>query len=169
MKSVFALWVCMALCVISVVYVLFLKSDKIGYVDADKVYNEYALAKIEKDKFDKKMNDWQVNLDTLDKEITELILQKEKNPELTSSIDIQINRKREEFLRYKQGVEENVRKEQAQLVSKLSGGIKAALQTYGKDNGFKIILIANHAGVIAYAEDGVDVTASFIQSLNASK
>jgi outer membrane protein len=40
------------------------------------------------------------------------------------------------------------------------------MATYGKQHNYKIILIANQSGTIAYAREGLDITPEVIEGLN---
>ncbi|EFK56009.1 OmpH family outer membrane protein [Sphingobacterium spiritivorum] len=168
MKSVFALWVCMALCVISVVYVLFLKSDKIGYIESTRIFQEYKGAKVEREKLEEKTKEFKSKLDTLNQEVREAIIRYDGQSAVKKDNQSEqiIQLKQRQLEEYRRMIQENIQSEEANAMNKIAAELNVFLKDYGKRNNYKFIFIANPSGTIAYAEEGTDLTEDVLKELN---
>lgn len=163
-----------AVVIIALVFLLFMhvfKSDKIAYVDSAKLLNEFKGSQKAKKAFDEKAKVWQNNIDTLTAGIQESIKKYEKElatlsvkeQNLTKQI---IANQQKELADYQQAIQQNAQEENGKLTQDVISQINAFLLKYGKAHNYKMILIANQSGTIAYAREGLDITSEVIEELN---
>lgn len=150
------------------------RKDEIVYVDTAKLFQEYSEAVKVNKKLGDEANKYEGNIDTLMQEIQGVLKDYEKNgSRLDAAARIKqerlINEKQVELQRYQAVVKEKLEKQRQQEFSAVVNTINGFLKEYGKRKGYRMILIANPAGTIAYAKDGTDITDDVVEELNAKK
>jgi len=159
---------------LSVLFLLFdhfFKNDNIAYVDSGRILSEYKASVDAKKVFQSKAKVWQANIDTLTNQVKSSIQKYEKSiatlsqkeQELTKQI---IQSKQKQLDDYQHAIQDNAKDEDGKLTQNVVSQINAFLLKYGKKHNYKMILIANQSGTIAYARDGLDITAQVIEDLN---
>lgn len=148
-----------------------LKDDKIAYVDSAKILNDYKGSAEAKKAYDSKAQVWQANIDTLTSEIKAAIGKYEKSLATMTKKEQELSKqliqtKQRQLADYQRGIEENAKQEDTKLTQNVVAQINAYLTKYGKEHNYKLILIANQSGTIAYAREGLDITTDVIEGLN---
>ncbi|WP_407428913.1 OmpH family outer membrane protein [Arcticibacter sp.] len=161
---------------LSVAVVVFLvllvsNDDKIAYVESAKLLNEYKGAEVARKEFDKKAAEWKGNIDTLESDVRDAMKKYEKELSQMTTRERKINQelintKRAQLVNYQRAISENAKQENVKVMQKVLSTVNSFLLDYGKKNGYKMILIANESGSIAYAREGLDVTAGVLDELN---
>ncbi len=149
----------------------FFRNEKIAYVDSARILNEYKGSAEAKKAFQSKAKVWQANIDTLTNEVKYAIQKYEKSiatlspkeQELTKQL-IQVKQK--QLSDYQHAIQENAKEEDGKLTQGIVSEINTFLTKYGKKHNYKMILIANQSGTIAYAREGLDITSSVIEDIN---
>lgn len=149
----------------------FFKNEKIAYVDSGRILNEYKGSAEAKKAFQSKATVWQANIDTLTNGVKYAIQKYEKSiatmspkeQDLTKQL---IQSKQKQLSEYQRAIQDNAKQEDGKLTQSIVGQINAFLLKYGKAHNYKLILIANQSGTIAYARDGLDITAAVIEDIN---
>nr|WP_199156311.1 OmpH family outer membrane protein [Pedobacter sp. ASV2] len=149
----------------------FWKSDKIAYVDSSKILSEFKGAEEAKKSFGTKAKTWQSNIDSLTTEVQNSIKKYEKDLATMSSKEQNLSKqllgnKQKQLGDYQNAIRENAKQEDAKLTQDVVAKINAYLTKYGEQKNYKIILIANQSGTIAYAEKELDITKDVIDGLN---
>lgn len=152
-------------------YIFILKNDKIAYVDSGKIMNEYKGAIQAKKAYDTKTKDWQSNIDTLTMDLQNSIRKHERDLSKMSAKENELSKqllsnKQKQLTDYQKAIGENAAQEDAKHYKEIVSEINAFLLKYGKDHNYKMILIANQSGTIAYARDGLDITVQVLEELN---
>jgi len=171
----YSIWIYRAVITISVLFLLFnyfFKNDKIAYVDSGRILNEYKGSAEAKKAFQSKAKVWQTNIDTLTNEVKYSIQKYEKSiatlspkeQELTKQL---IQTKQKQLNDYQHATQDNAKEEDGKLTQGIVTQINAFLLKYGKKHNYKMILIANQSGTIAYASDGLDITSDVIEEINS--
>jgi outer membrane protein len=150
---------------------IFFKNDKIAYVDSARILNEYKGSAEAKKAFQSKASVWQANIDTLTNEVKYSIQKYEKSiatlsakeQELTKQL---IQSKQKQLADYQRGIQSNAKEEEGKLTQGVVVQINSFLTKYGKQHNYKLILIANQSGTIAYAREGLDITTTVIEEMN---
>ncbi|WP_324760199.1 OmpH/Skp family outer membrane protein [Sphingobacterium thalpophilum] len=153
------------------VWNLFSEREEIVYVDTAKLFQKYSEAVKVNKKLEEETKKYEGNIDTLMQEIQTAL----KNYELSGSkLDAAgrakqerlITEKQSDLQRYQSAVKEKLEKQRQQEFSGVVNTINGFLKEYGKRKGYRMILIANPAGTIAYAKEGTDITDDIIEELN---
>lgn len=149
----------------------FFRSDKIAYVDSVKLLNEYKGASAARKDFEIKARAWQSNIDTLSSDVQKSIRKYEKEMAGMSPREQQmakqlIDTKQQQLANYQRSIQDNARQEEAKLNQGIVSQINNFLSSYGKKHNYKLILIANQTGNIAYAMEGLDITGEIVEELN---
>jgi outer membrane protein len=149
-------------------FLFFFKRDKLAYVESSRLLNEYKAMVDARKAFDVKSNQWQMNIDTLTKEVQQAIFKFEKEAgsegEKKKARE-EINIKQKQLRDYQQAVQQNAQQEEARISTQVLTEVNTFLMTYGKEHGYKMILVANN-GNIAYADKDLDITSEIIVLLN---
>src|ERR1700754_1152349 len=166
---IYHLSIACAVCFLLFVY--FFKNDKIAYVDSAKIFNEYKASMEAKKAFQLKAKTWETNIDTLTNDVKRSIQKYEKSiatmsPKEQDLAKQLIQVKQKQLADYQRGIQDNAKQEDAKLTQAVVAQINSFLTTYGKAHNYKLILIANQSGTIAYAREGMDITANVIEELN---
>lgn len=140
-------------------------------MDSTKIFNEYKGAAEAKKAFQTKAKVWQSNIDTLTNEVKVSIQKYEKSlatmpPKEQELAKQLIQVKQKQLSDYQRGIQDNAKQEDGKLTQTVVAQINAFLTKYGKDHNYKMILIANQSGTIAYAREGLDITSTVIEELN---
>jgi outer membrane protein len=148
-----------------------LKDDKIAYVDSVKILNDYKGSAEARKAYESKGKVWQANIDTLTGEVKTAIQKYEKSLATLSKKEQDLSKqlirdKQRQLADYQRGIQENAKQEDGKLTQNVVAQINAYMATYGKQHNYKIILIANQSGTIAYAREGLDITPEVIEGLN---
>lgn len=150
---------------------LYFKNDKIAYVDSAKILNDYKGSAEAKKAYESKAKVWQANIDTLTSEVKTAIRKYEKSIATMSKKEQELSKqliqtKQRQLADYQHGIQANAKQEDGKLTQSIVAQINAYLAKYGKEHNYKLILIANQSGTIAYAREGLDITPDIIEGLN---
>ncbi|RKO70782.1 OmpH family outer membrane protein [Sphingobacterium puteale] len=150
------------------------KKDEIVYVDTAKLFQEYSEAVKVNKKLENEAKKYEGNIDTLMQEIQGALKDYEKNggkldAASRSKQERLINEKQADLQRYQAVVKDKLEKQRQTDFSGVVNTINGFLKEYGKRKGYRMILIANPAGTIAYAKDGTDITGDIVKELNSKK
>ncbi|MEN0052352.1 MAG: OmpH family outer membrane protein [Mucilaginibacter sp.] len=163
--------IAVACVVLFLLFSYFFSNEKIAYVDSAKIFNDYKGSLEAKKAFQAKAKVWQDNMDTLTNEVKSSIQKYEKtlatmSPKEQALAKQLIQVKQKQLGDYQRGIQDNAKQEDGKLTQSVVAQINAFLVTYGKKHNYKMILIANQSGSIAYARDGLDITSAVLEELN---
>lgn len=156
--------------VFSLVYTLS-GTQKIVYVDAQKLVNGYKGMQDARKEFELKSNAWKTNLDTLRSEAEVKIKEYEQSAAKLSAkeralMEELIETKQQQFMNYQQVVAEKVKAADQELTSKVLSKVNDYIKKYGNEKGYSIILAATQYGNIAYGDAPMDITEDVLEGLN---
>jgi outer membrane protein len=161
----------LTLAVLFLLFSYFFKNDRYAYVDSGKILNDYKGSAEAKKAYQSKAKVWQANIDTLTGEVQTAIKNYEKSLATLSKKEQELSKqliqaKQRQLADYQRGIQNNAKEEDGKLTQSIVAQINAYLTQYGKQHNYKMILIANQSGTIAYAREGLDITAEVLQGLN---
>lgn len=159
-----------ALLLIICIYYFFFSSGKIAYVDSAKLLNGYNAMVAARGEFEKKKKVWDSNIDSLTNEVKNAIAGYEKSNALGTDKEKQlskelINTRQKQLQDYQNAIRQNASQEEQRLTQSVLTTINTFLSRYGKNKGYKLILVAAN-GNIAYADPGLDITDKVVEQLN---
>ncbi|KIA95263.1 hypothetical protein OC25_07930 [Pedobacter kyungheensis] len=157
--------------IILCIYMFFLQKDEIAYVDSSKIIAEFKGAEEAKKAFEQKTKSWKLNIDSLTTEVQNSIKKYEKDLATMPVKEQQLSKqlldsKQKQLLDYQNAIRQKAQQEDGKLSQNVVAQINAYLVKYGKSHQYKLILIANQSGTIAYAREGLDITKDVIEGLN---
>ncbi|WP_083322157.1 OmpH family outer membrane protein [Hymenobacter lapidarius] len=129
------------------------KSQLSSYIRPNYLFAGYNGARLRQQVMLNKREVWQSNLDSL-------------TDEMTSLPDNQAKAKRQEFLQYRQAIEQKIQVEEARINQEILAEINLYIKQYGKNKGYDFILGATENGNIVYAAEGKDITEDVLNGLN---
>lgn len=158
---------------LALVSYLFLKSDSpsIGYVYNDLLFSEYNGVKDSRDEYQRTVNGWQAQLDSLESEIQKTInvyrsefeQLSEKERQLKSQI---IKEKQEQFYALQKSIEEKKQAHDTKVSNAILKQIDSYIQDYGKGSDYDFIIGVTDAGNLLYANEQKNLTETVINGLN---
>jgi len=160
-----------SLSIIALFYLHFSASPQLAYVDSTKVLANYEGMKQAQKEFQAKAVTWQANVDTLGKELQESLSDHEKNLASMSKKEQELSTellrtKQQQLRQYQQAISQQAQEEEIQATQVVLEEVNAYLRSFGKEQGYKIILAATDAGNIAYADEALDITDEVLEGLN---
>ena len=154
-------------------YLHFASSEKLAYVDSVKLLNNYQGMQEARKAYQKEMTIWQANIDTLSKDVqaalqkhqAELSKMNDKERKLSEEL---VRTKQQQLVQYQKAIQEKATLEDRKMTQSVVTQVNKFISEYGTSHRYKVILVANESGNIAYAEEGMDVTEKVLQGLNES-
>lgn len=144
---------------------------KIGYVNNQRLFAEYNAVKEGHQTFQKKMDTWQGNIDTLKNALDkDYQVFKSKMPSLSSaemeSQKAALMKRKEELVNYKEAIEKQADEEEAKINQAIINQVNDFLKEYGEANGYDYILGVTDNGSVLYAKEGEDLTKEILKGLD---
>jgi outer membrane protein len=170
-KTFVALLSLLFICCFLVVYFFaYAGNGKIVYVDSGKLLSGYKGMIDARKEFDKKSSAWKSNIDTLTKEVQDAIKAYSKNLALGTQKEKDLSKelistKQKELINYQTAIKQNAAQEEQRLNQDVLNTINTFLLKYGKQQGYKMILVAAN-GDIAYADPSMEITDKVVDELN---
>ncbi|WP_139926240.1 OmpH family outer membrane protein [Hymenobacter sp. DG01] len=128
----------------------------VRYINPTKLMQGYQGAIVKRAAFTAKAKTWQLNLDSLTKELSAL------PPSATQARKA----KEQQYLQYREALQQQAAAEQQKLDKEVLDEVNAYIKQYGKEKGYDFILGATDNGNIVYAAEGTDVTEEVLKGLN---
>jgi len=163
-----------ALCLINLLLFFFFKpsATKVVYIDTTILMTKYKKIIDVKQKLNDESAEWQTNIQTLEKELTELNTQmveqgaswsKDKLAETQKKIE----KKQEDYYRYRRAIEEKTSKREQELLQPVIDEINIMIEDYGKAKHYDMILGTLSGGNVLYGNKSCDVTDEFLDYANS--
>ncbi len=123
------------------------------YVKPSTLFSGYHGATLKQQAFLTQAKTWQANLDSLTTEMAVLP-------------PAQAKAKQQQFLQYRQAIQQKAQAEEARVNQEILAEINAYIKQYGKEKGYDFIFGATENGNIVYAAEGKDITDEVLTGLN---
>lgn len=141
------------------------KSTKIGFIQMEKVFNEFDMKKEYQKKLEFSMKERKKILDSLNLELKLLAGNIQKsNPDRATIEDFE--RRREFFYQKQQLFDEDNAALASQYDKEVIGQLKQYVSDYGKDKDYSYILGSNNDGFLMYGKETEDITAEVVSFIN---
>lgn len=143
----------------------------IAYVNNERILAGYKGLVETKAMYDKKMGNWQANLDTLSKEFkSDISVYQQQSGKMTSKEralkEEILRRKEQDLVNYKSALEQKAREEEAEMTAGVINQINSFIVEYGKGKGYDYIFGVTDTGNILFAKEGDDITEDVLAYLN---
>lgn len=169
-----ALWQCCSIAVLQLCSYAVVRAEvKIGYIDSNRILDEYKGRDELKRKLDKKLADWQEEavkkkqkIENLIKEFESqsLMLSDEARARKRGEIE-KVQAEYEDYIQKVWGPEGLAKKQNEEIMKPFIEKVNLILQKIGKDKEYTIILDAATSGIV-YVQEGMDLTDEVIAELN---
>lgn len=155
-------------------YFLYLKPKKIGYIETNRVLDDYVEAKKANEALQIKKASLQNQLDSLVTDWQSLLSEYEVNRSRLSKREIkehesQLVLKQKQVNDFQKSIQIKIEEEDRIITKTIFNQINDYVQKYGKENNYQYILGANGSGSIVYADEMENVTDLIVQGLNNKK
>jgi outer membrane protein len=149
---------------------------KIGFINVEEIFKNYAGTKDAQAKFDKEVAKWEQDASTRQKEIKDIKDQLEKQSLLLSSerkaeLEAKLKQKMveyQDFLQTKFGQKGEVLSKNEELTKPIIEKINKIIEKIAKDEGYDFIFDARAGGLI-YGKPAFDLTERVLNLLNKEK
>jgi len=146
---------------------------KIGYIDSERIFNEYAATKEAQEQFDRDVEAWRKQAEKTEKDLQKMREELESQRLLLSEKALQekemaLQAKASEYERFIQsiwGPTGKIAQRNAELTKPIIEKIRQVLDKIGAEQGFSIIFDAAD-GNIVYGEKSLDLTDQVLAELN---
>jgi outer membrane protein len=172
MKNSFQLFfnILISLAVLGLIVFFYPKDKRTGYIDFKVLLNKYEGIKTAGKEFEIKAKIFKDNIDTLTAELNAEIKDFEAKQKNMSAKERgfrkdELQKKRNDLIRYQEAAGAKVQEEQEKMVNNFSKEIQTYLDEYCKSNNYKMIFYRQE-GTIAYAEEGCDITEEILKGIN---
>ena len=152
-------------------YLHFVGSEKIAFVDSAKLLANYEGMQQARQAYQQKASVWQANIDTLTQEVQSALKEYEKDKAQLSQKEQELSQellknKQQQLVNYQRAIQEKAAQEDKQMTQTVITEVNNYLSEFGSQHNYKVILVANETGTIAYAQEGMDVTEEVLAGLN---
>ncbi len=154
-----------------VMLLLKLESTKIAYVHSQELIYDYEGTKEAMAEFNKEKLKWQANIDTLNSSFGYAVDNyKNEFSNLSTKerdeIEKKLSSQEYQLKGYREAIAKKVSEQDKILLEGVVNQINSFVESYGKENGYEIILGTNQTGNILYAEQTLDITKEIIEAMN---
>ena len=154
-----------------ILYYLHFSAQKIVYVDATRLLNNYQGMIDARQAYQQKAQSWQANVDTLASEVQRSIQAYEKESAALSTKEKALSQelirtKQRQLADYQQAIREQAAQQDNEMTGSVLEQVNVYLRSYGEKNNYRIILAATEYGNLAYADEGIDITDEVLEGLN---
>jgi len=160
--------------VLILLYLQFKGSEKIAYVDNNKILTGYKEIIKLKDQLDKKEKNIKANVDTLALELENSIKEYERQRSSMTERERKtkeelLNHKKNQYEEYRSVVGNKLKEESSKDYAPVFKKINDCIKEFGQKHNYKIILGATEYGNLVYADDKIDLTDEILKWLNSEK
>ena len=146
------------------------KFSKIAYVRSGDVLEKYKAVNDAKERYQKKIEKWQSNLDSLELSHKNLITRATSvsaNSKEYIQIQNQLIAQERIMESYADDIENKANEENERLMKPILDKVNDYVSRYAKDNNFQIVFGVTVSGNILYGSEAIDITGSVIEGLNS--
>jgi len=144
------------------------KVIKIGVIDGKRIFDEYPESQKAKELLLKELKVKQEEIDARSKEIKKLEEELKSNLLLSgeerANIEEEINKKKQETLKFSSQAEEYLTAKEEELTKKITQKIYLLIKQIAEEKGINIILENNY---VLYADDSLDITDEVIGKIKS--
>ncbi len=149
----------------------FSAKKEVVYIDVNELMSEYMGMKSAQKEFEASSKQWQSNVDTLISQFTDELKSYEKERSKMSKKERELKEeilrtKQQQVSNYQEAMKRKADDEEQKLNQKIYNEVNQYIKGFGKQHGYEMILGANGAGNILYAEEYTNITATVIEGLN---
>ncbi|UPL49704.1 OmpH family outer membrane protein [Hymenobacter sublimis] len=146
-------------------------TNKVAYVESGKLLDGYQGMKDARKSFETKARRWEAQNQTLVRGFQTAVQQYQQKAEgmtqeQRASTEQQLQGRQVQVAQEQEKLQRQAQEEEAKMTQQVLERINKQVEKYGKQNGYRLILIAAPSGTIAYGREDLDITAPVLKHLN---
>lgn len=146
-------------------------TDKIAYVVSEQLLNDYQAMKDARKSFEGKVKNWGAQNETITRRFQAAVQQYQQQaasltPEQRAATEQQLEMQRIKGGQMQQELQQKAAEEEARMTKQVLDRVDKQVERYGKQNGYRLILISAPSGTIAYGRKDLDITKEVTAFLN---
>ncbi|TGE25771.1 OmpH family outer membrane protein [Hymenobacter aquaticus] len=146
-------------------------TDKVAYVESGKLLEGYKAMQDARRSFEAKARGWEKQNQALVTGFQNAVQQYQKQaesltPEQRAATEQKLQAQQQQAGAAQEKIQRQAQEEEAKMTQQVLERINKQIEKYGKDNGYKLILIAAPSGTIAYGRKDIDITDRVLKHLN---
>ncbi len=150
-----------------IVFLLFsCNSEKIGYVDLNKLFEEFRYKKSLTKEYNKVKAVRKRVVDSLEFELNQMANAIEQKKNFNATIEMEFELKKKNYLQIGRQFEDDNQILLESYNSKIITQLNSYLKEYGRDNHFKILIGADNKGNVLYGDESIDETSKALGYIN---
>jgi outer membrane protein len=146
-------------------------TDKIAFVVSEELLNDYQAMKDARKSFEAKVKGWSNQNDAIGRQFQSAIQKYQQQaasltPEQRAATEQQLEAQRVKGGQLQQQLQQKAAEEEARMTKQVLDRVDKQVALYGKENGYRLILISAPSGTIAYGRKDLDITKEVTAYLN---
>ncbi|TGE14328.1 OmpH family outer membrane protein [Hymenobacter elongatus] len=146
-------------------------TEKVAYVESGKLLEGYKAMADARRSFEAKARGWERQNQALVGSFQAAVQQYQKQaesltPEQRAATEQKLQAQQQQAGQAQEKLQRQAQEEEAKMTQQVLGRVNKQIEKYGKDNGYKLILIASPSGTIAYGRKDIDITDAVLKHLN---
>ncbi|QJX47407.1 OmpH family outer membrane protein [Hymenobacter taeanensis] len=147
-------------------------TDKVAYVESGKLLDGYQGMKDARRSFEAKAKRWEAQNQTLVQGFQSAVQKYQQQAagmtaEQRANTEQQLQGRQAQVAQEQEKLQRQAQEEEAKMTQQVLERINKQVEVYGKQNGYRLILIAAPSGTIAYGRKDLDITTPVLKHLNA--
>lgn len=144
---------------------------QIGYIRSGIVVEKYFKTENAKTALQERIENWNKNAETLQKELDKMRIEYEKNKNTLNLIDRRkieqkIIDKEREYLKYTRTIKGMALNSEKELMNPIIDEINSVIEDFAQEKGYRVIFGTLEGGNLVYAENSIDLTYDILRELN---
>ncbi|UOR06328.1 OmpH family outer membrane protein [Hymenobacter aerilatus] len=146
-------------------------SNKVAYVESNKLLEGYKGMQVARKSFEVKAKGWQAQNDALVRNFQAAVQKYQQTAqsltnEQRAATEQNLQQQEAQAGQKQQQLQQQAAQEEAKMTKTVLDRVEKQIEKYGKENGYRMILISSPGGAIAYARKELDITAPVLKYLN---
>ncbi|GAB3305589.1 OmpH/Skp family outer membrane protein [Hymenobacter tenuis] len=146
-------------------------TNKVAYVESGKLLDGYQGMKDARKNFEAKARRWETQNQTLVQGFQTAVQQYQQKAEgmtqeQRATTEQQLQARQMKVAQEQEKLQRQAQEEEMKMTQQVLERINKQIEKYGKDNGYRLILIAAPSGTIAYGRKDLDITNTVLKRLN---
>ncbi|TGE07802.1 OmpH family outer membrane protein [Hymenobacter fodinae] len=146
-------------------------TDKVAYVESGKLLDGYQGMKDARRSFEAKAKRWEAQNKNLVQGFQSAVQKYQQQAagmtaEQRATTEQQLQGRQVQVAQEQEKLQRQAQEEEAKMTQQVLERINKQVEVYGKQNGYRLILIAAPSGTIAYGRKDLDITTPVLKHLN---
>ena len=146
-------------------------SEKVGYVESVKMLDDYQGMKVARASFERKAKGWQAQNDQLIRSFQAAVQKYQQQGqgmtnEQRAATEQSLQQQQAQAGQKQQQLQQQAAEEEGKMTKTVLDRVDKQIEKYGRDHGYRLILISQPGGAVAYGRKDLDITTQVTKYLN---